>query len=110
MISDLRFAFRQLLKRPGFTITAVTSLALGIGATTAVFSVIYATLIDPYPYPNVDRIVRLSTVNKAGKMVQIMLTPPEILEARQASPIASVLALDFRSMIVTGQEFPRMST
>ena len=57
--TDLRFAARELWKRPGFTLTAVLSLALGIGATSAVFSVIYAVLIAPFPYPGADRIVEL---------------------------------------------------
>ena len=47
---DLRFAFRQFRKSPGFVMTAVLSLMLGIGATTAIFSVIYGVLLDPYPY------------------------------------------------------------
>ena len=54
-LPDLRFAARELRKRPGFSLTAVLSLALGIGATSAVFSVIYAVLIDPFPYPGADR-------------------------------------------------------
>ena len=49
-MNDLKFAFRQLLKNPGFTAVAVLTLALGIGATTALFSVIYGVLINPYPY------------------------------------------------------------
>ena len=60
LLQDLRYSVRQLIKSPGFTLTAVISLALGIGATTAVFSVIYAALIDPYPFPAADRIVRMS--------------------------------------------------
>ena len=51
LIQDLRYSLRQLIRNPGFALTAVISLALGIGATTAVFSVIYAALINPYPFP-----------------------------------------------------------
>ena len=58
LIQDLRYSVRQLARSPGFTLTAVISLALGIGATAAVFSVIYAALLDPYPFPAADRIVR----------------------------------------------------
>ena len=50
VFQDIRFGIRQLIKMPGFTLTAIVSLALGIGATTAVFSVVYAILMDPYPY------------------------------------------------------------
>jgi len=55
---DARYALRLLAKTPGFTLTAVLSLALGIGATTAVYSVIHAVLISPYPYAGADRMRR----------------------------------------------------
>jgi putative ABC transport system permease protein len=58
-MNDLRFAFRQLLKNPGFTIVAVLTLALGIGANTAMFSVLNILLFRPLPYPNAERIVRV---------------------------------------------------
>jgi putative ABC transport system permease protein len=61
MINDLRCAFRQLLKNPGFTTVAVLTLALGIGATTAIFSVVYAVVLRPLPFPESERLVALWT-------------------------------------------------
>src|SRR5436190_12233554 len=60
LVKDARFAIRGLRKQPAFTFAAVMALALGIGATTTIFSIIQNVLLDPYPmYANVDRIVGL---------------------------------------------------
>ena len=56
---DLRYALRGLARRPAFTFAAVLTLALGVGATTAIFSVVYSVLIKPLPYPNADELVRI---------------------------------------------------
>jgi len=62
---DLRYAVRGLSRRPAFTFAAVLTLALGIGATTAIFSVVYSVLIKPLPYPNADELVRIRHASAA---------------------------------------------
>src|SRR3954451_1464177 len=106
LIQDLRYSVRQLARKPGFTAIAVISLALGIGATTAVFSVIHASLIDPYPFPNADRIMRMSIGSKAGFPETVDLNPAQIQQLRQVGLIESMLAMDYHPMTLTGRELP----
>src|SRR3954451_8204073 len=58
-MNELRVALRQLAKKPGFTSIAFITLALGIGANTAIFSVVEGTMLRPLPFPNADRLVRI---------------------------------------------------
>src|SRR4029077_11453221 len=59
LVRDLRYALRAFAKSPGFTVAAILSLAIGIGATTAIFSIISALLLHPLPYKDADRLVIL---------------------------------------------------
>jgi predicted permease len=106
LLQDIRYSLRQFTKNPEFTLTALISLALGIGATTAVFSVIYAALMSPYPYPNADRIVRLTMESKSGTDDSANLNGPQIQQVRRLSVIERVLAMDFHAMTMTGGDVP----
>jgi predicted permease len=82
---DLRYASRMLVKYPGFSLATVITLALGIGANTAIFSVVNALLLKPLAYPRSERIVRLFETTKAGNDTTV--SPPNFLDwkARQTS-------------------------
>ncbi|MEO7086353.1 MAG: ABC transporter permease [Gemmatimonadaceae bacterium] len=72
---DVRFAARHLRNTPAFSATAILTLALGIGASSAIFSVVHRLLIDPLPYPNGDRIVALKTNGSSGFVVGLATSP-----------------------------------
>ncbi len=106
LMSDLRYTARELRKRPGFTLTAVLSLALGIGATSAVFSVIYAVLIDPFPYPGADRMMEVRLVDKAGQDRYTGFTGPQIDVLRHTRSLESVAAMDWWNLTTTDGDLP----
>jgi len=105
-LSDLRFTARELRKRPTFALTAILSLGLGIAATSAVFSVIYAVLIDPFPYPGSDRIVELSLIDQAGNDRYSGLNGLQLEQLLQAKSVESIAAEDSWNLTTTDGDLP----
>src|SRR5215212_3414307 len=93
-MNDLRFALRQLRKTPGFTFIAVLTLALGIGANTAIFSVIYAVLLQPLPYPQGERIVILTETD--SNQPQISVSYPDYVDWKRDQTVFDALAVSRR--------------
>jgi predicted permease len=106
LFQDLRYGFRQLIKLPGFTLTAVLSLALGIGATTAVFSVVYGFLIDPYPYQGADRMVHLRLDTGKGQPNGMGLTAGQWQQIRTSPVVDDAFLADGWNLTVTGADLP----
>jgi putative ABC transport system permease protein len=107
LLQDIRYAFRQLRSHPGFAVTAVLSLALGIGATVSVFSIIYAVLMNPWPYDGADRICEIWFLDKAGNGDSWSgLTGPQIRQLNQARSVEGVMGINDWSLTVTGGDVP----
>src|SRR5271163_4806218 len=105
---DLRYAFRQLRKHPGFAMTAILTLALGIGATTTVFSVAYGVLIDPFPYKDVPTLATLKLCSSRWPVCHWnVYSPAGVHEIAQNTTIFSgVTASTISNVVLTGSGEP----
>src|SRR2546426_983582 len=104
-MNDLKFAIRQLLKNPGFTAVAVLTLALGIGANTAIFSVVNAVLLRPPPFKEPGRLVFVS--EKSKDMDNMSVAYPNFLDwQRQQAGFSSLAAFRTEEWNLTGTNQP----
>ena len=105
-LQDLKFALRGLRKNPGFSLVCILTLALGIGATTAVFSVMYAILMNPYPYAASDRMVHMRLSNKSNQDMGFGLTGAQWQQIRKSSVVEDAFISNDWNLTVTGHDLP----
>jgi putative ABC transport system permease protein len=91
-LQDLKFAWRGLMASPGFTIVAVVTLALGIGANSAIFTVVNAVIVRPLPFPQADRLVRVTADFAAINVSDTGLSQPELVDYRDRSGLFDGIA------------------
>jgi putative ABC transport system permease protein len=101
-VRDLRFAGRMLLSRPGFTVLAVVCLALGIGASAAIFSVVNGVLLKPLPFPDAERLFSFGT--SRGKVERAQLSEPDFVDLRSQSTRADLAVYAEQSFTLRNNE------
>src|SRR5882672_6493874 len=102
---DLRYALRIFRRSPGFAATAVVSLAVGIAAATGVFSIVNAALLNPFPFADINRIVRLDMIDK-GKPHGLFVTARQLVALQHSEVLDGAFASNNWEMTLTGQDLP----
>src|SRR2546423_15560408 len=111
MLTDIRYGLRQLIQHPGFTVIAILTLALGIGANTAIFSVVNAVLLKPLPFPAPNELVAVGGVDRnettSPPKLQSLCYPDFFDFREQNRSFSGMAAYRYRTLApVDGQEGP----
>jgi predicted permease len=107
LLQDIRFALRQLWKHPGFSLTAIFSLALGIAATVSVFSIINRVLLHPFPYKDADHIVEYNIRAKTEFEYTPTIYREQIAQLRQTRSVEDVVLMDEQWQSDTTMDIPQ---
>src|SRR5438552_9589181 len=102
---DLRYALRTFRRSPGFAATAVVSLAVGIAAATGLFSIVNAALLNPFPFADINRIVKLDMIDK-GKPHGLLVTARQLVALQHSEVFDGAFAWNTWEMTLTGQDLP----
>jgi len=103
LMQNVRYALRQFRKSPGFTAVAVITLTLGIGANTAIFSIVNAVLIRPLPYPNANQLIMVWERQAGSAETQNVTSPATFLNWKERNKVFQQLAACFTgSAVLTG--------
>ena len=102
LIKDIRYSFRSLLRRPGFSAIVIIVLGLGIGSTTAIFSIVDALILRPMPYPHSERLVLLREIGVKGNQMRVAEPNFEDIKARSKSFDSIAIAAGSFPLVVTG--------
>src|SRR6185369_17001165 len=107
IIQDVRYAIRALAKRPGFTLVAVLTLALGIGANTAIFTAVDAALLRPFPYKNQDTLAHIWETSPRKDFSEHEASYPDYMDWReQNNSFEDLAGYSSGSVTITGSEQP----
>ncbi len=107
LLADAKFALRQPSKSRGPAVIAILSLAIGIGATTAIFSVVYGVILRPLPYFGADRIIHLNVFDHSGDRGYAMLSGAQFSQLKSVNALDGAIAEDNWTMAITNEELPQ---
>lgn len=109
LFQDISFGVRIFLKKPGFTIAAILTSALGIGAATVIFCLVYSILLRPLPYRQTDELVMLWESNLQKAQLQALVSPPNFLDWREHNKVfVGLAATSFGSYTISGLDEPEI--